>query len=1377
MSLQDSLIDLNDTLNKDDGIVNTSSATRFKEHPGEIETQYREYARTHLVQPDISSFIDTLIDSLEDDDETRSIPGYIVGPYGYGKTSTAGKVWHTLEVEKEYIATPPIYFDELQSIVEAVYGWMRYRLSDREDFLDELEEKYQAKVANNVDDLVDDRDIDDKESLKSEIQRLIDEGSIEVDFSVNNVLEFLSECNQIAKEAGYNGLVVIADELQQFVSSHSSDKEAYSELRDIAKSIALGLNEGDGLSLIFTMDDGLHSDLNVNADDVLARLAEQNVKLNLTSVYDREFPANLWANLSETYGFYDQRFEVISEDTLDAIGQLCERGPPISNGPRSVVDLLTLGIDHWLGEGEPFTALDLADAYYKGTVRYKGEKIKTAITEGINADIVNTTDRENFIKLCGVFPRGVPDELLKKYGVFKAKEEVKNDLHGQLIITHEEGRTLKSLEREGEDRGLKDELFTQFYQKYDTTDIYDEQAANIFRDQVLEEHLFPAKRGKTLNSWVTEHDFEPETDGVYTAIFHGSFDSQGYPKRYLQVKTGPTKSAVKASDTVDDKVDMKMGFVLGMDGDQNLTPQISRPATDEVILELDFLDAFDQLPSNISILESYMSPEDVNPHLLLSLFKFMETWEEDHQLNPSQEDQLEFIRDQLVNQSIQKLFGSPINDDDFLDTDGSDRRTIQPTKVIEEVFSKAIEEIYPNYNTLYISNNYETFLDDYVNMLTSNDPSLRISQKRGNTPIEGSKSEISNVFGVSNNSTAKTRIQKQYSSLATLEYWEGSEARVRVELHPLEDQILSQLEDEEDEQLTNEEAYEIGAELGHREEEVDWALKILEGRQYVERHPKENYIELDDIAIDPEEVKSRWDDLDKDLEKTQTIADSWGDYSELRTQLDDIKSDLDTAKEEDIELLDERLADLTDIEAKIKTKLNGLQATYRERCRSKKEDLQTLSSRTEPRDLKKNAEGAKVPFAMHLDDIQTHLQTEFKKTVSRAEDAETQLRNKINSAEGTPSTESIETLQTALAETKEVEDEIQDDFEDIESRAADYASWCTLAAEMSDERRDMVRYIDNHNDAERASSLLDQLDDLLEEIQGEFQSDGEQTLRNAEVHRESFEDINDEFQEIVEGDRDIFTYRKNILENTISEATTSHGRIRTNLDPEDPQQSRKDLAEEFRRLLRENDSGIQDTLTEIDSVENNLGYADLLNHIPEDGLDTEDKEALAALKNRTDTPVVDAADIQSTLEEHLAVIKRDLEALDMALNTFDTTDDINLPDDEERSDAFPMTDETLSIDVRSDHHDIGDFLTTRRDEVDTIGTVISQWRKTTDEPPEELQKITQELDYRSETDIEKVILEVAKKNGGDLDLGEFFGDIQTLFEDNHVTIKLSSQHR
>jgi hypothetical protein len=1352
-SLRESLIQLNDTLNKDEGIVNTSSAHRFLNQPQSIEDQYVEYARTHLVQPDINRFLESLTGALGDPDEDRSVPGYLVGPYGYGKTSTAGKVWYTLENNHNYIATPPIYFKDLQAIIDGVYGWMRHRLSGREDYLEELERCYEAKATNNIDDLVEQTGLDNKDDVKDELKNLIETGAIDIEFSVNSVLEFLSECNQIARDAGYDGLVVIADELQQFVSNHPSDKEAYAQLRDIAKSIALGLNEGNGLGLLFTMDDGLHSDLDVNADDVLARLSEQNVTLNLSNVYGREFPANLWDSLSKKYGFSDQQHDIISEDSLDAIGQICERGPPLSNGPRSVVDILTIGIDHWLTQEEPYTALDLANSYYQGVVRYKGEKIKAAITESTNADVINNQDRENFIKLCGVFPRGVSDDRLRKYGLFDAKEDVKGTLHGQLIITHEEGRTLKSLEREGEDRGIKDELFTQFYRKYDTTDLYDEDACDVFRNVVLKEELFPSKRGKTLNSWVTAQDFEPETQETYTAVFSGSFNGQHYPNRILEVRTGYTNDTVKKA-TSGTEVDLSFGFVHEMEPGTNSTPRIEEQDTGSILFHLDFLDPFDSLPSNIALLEDYMSPEDVNPHLLLSLYKFIDNWTEDKTINPNEEEQLEYIRDQLITQSIQKLFGQPLNGDDFLSSGESQRRTTQPKQVVQEAFSIVIENVYPDYTTLFISDNYKTFLDDYESLLYGNDPDLLISQKRGNKPIEGTKSEIANALGVSSNSTAKTRLEKQFKSLAEIEVWSGADAEICLLIHPLEKQIKDALEDEEDEQLTVQEAYTVGAKTGHRSEEVDWAIRFLEAREFITRHPDEGYIELSDIAIDRGEVMDRYTTLEQKAETIDDLGEGWNKRQDVMEKLEKVENTLDNADEEDIELLDQALSTLNSVNSLISQHASGIQATYRERCRNKKDDLSHLATEKTPRDLKADAQGAKISFEMHLDEVQTRLEKQFKDVTQDADAAKDDLEEVMTTADSLDQIEAIKELQNSLTAAEETEEELKSRFEEVEDKAEDYSEWCDLAQEMGELRSEIVQYKESHDDPGQVASLLDQLTDQVNEIQEAFQRDTMQTLRDAGIHRESFADVKEKFEGITEGDREVFNFRKRVLENTVREATEGHATIRQSLDPNDPQTSRSNLQHEFTRHLKEDQNGLEDLREKIDRVRGTLGYAELLNQVP-------------------DSPEYSPEEIEDGLEN----VERELDAVEAAAGSLDVKDDLPLPDPEDRGEEFQKTDQTLQLTIEGDSVDVGSIVVEQREVVNQYESTVNKWRKSVEKPPEGLEYLMNEIQYGQGTDMESLLTAVAEKNSGRLDMNQVFDDLQELFEGNHIQIRLQSEHR
>jgi hypothetical protein len=1370
-SLEDSLINLNNTLNKDQGIVNTSSAGRFLESPGKIDEQYREYASTHLIQDDITRFMEDLVESLNDPDEDRSIPGYIVGPFGYGKTSTAGKVWHQLEQNENYVTTPPIYFDELQSLVDAVYGWLRYKLNS-EDHLAELEEIYERHLETNVEDIVKDTDIeaDDRDDVHDQLQQLVQRGEIDVTFTVDNLLSFLSEANTLVKDAGYDGLVVIADELQQFISNAPSDKKAYSQLRDIAKSIALGLRKGDGLGLLFTMDDGLEGDLNVNADDVLARLSEQNVTIDLRNVYDREFPKRLWDSLAEKYGFEDQRYEVISEDALNALGQICERGKPLSNGPRTVVDILTIGIDHYLNTGETFDALVLANAYYKGTVRYKGDHIKQGMTSAINADVVDNESRENFIKICGVFPRGVPDDVLDKYDLREARDAVKNDLHGQHIITHEEGYTLKRLERDDEDRGIKDEIFTQFYQKYDTTDVHNDHAREIFQSVVLEEEIFEGKRGRGLNSWVTREgdEFSVHTGGVHKAVFKGSFNGDEYPHRHLAIVVGEDQDPViDLAEDVDD-ADLTFAFVTDMSGDAE--PHIERPADDLAVLYLDFMDELDDLPGGLQLLEDYMSPDDVNGHLLLSLYNFIEEWQKTNSVNPNQESQLEYVQGNLIEQSVTKLFGTPLNEDPELGVDPDSRRTIQAQKVIPTLFNRAIEDVYPEYETLFVSGNYDTFLEDYEGLLIGNEPDLQVSQKRGNREITADKQRLADGIGVDSVATAETRYRKVLESLVDVVDWDGEKRTIKLKLHPLEQQLKETIEEQNDEHLRYEEAYEIGAAGGYRTEEVDWALRLLEARQYINRYPEAStpYVELDEVAIDYTEVSERLESVIDLFETATSLVEDgdlnrdWSDADEIESKLSSLESELDGATDEDIELLDRVLDDVSQIEQQINSELGQIEAVYKERCRNTKRDLDGLSTASKPRGLQKSVEGASVTYHIHIRDLQEELTSEFESAQNDVSEAASELQSVLDRGEraGSDTVDRIQAYKQALNDAQSAESAFETKQAEIADKAQDYESWVNLAQEMGDLREKMGSYIQNHDDASQVEGLKNQLDELMSEIMSEFassSSDSDGVLTNAGVYRSRFdEDIAARYEAITEADQQDFQYRRNVLENTVATGTEGRGQLRQTLSPRNPAESRQNLSADFARQLRENRGGIEEIREDIDTVRNKVEYTQMLNQVPDDP---------------------DSA--PEAILEDLETFEGRIDRISRAIDSITLRDVIPLPDDDDKSDDFPKTDDELTLSIGDDEVEIGSELSDIRESVDDISTEVKRWRSISDVPPD-LQYIHDELSSRKARDIEDILTTIGNQQSNgkqELNIDEFFEDLQELFEDNHITIEIKSEHR
>jgi hypothetical protein len=989
------------------------------------------------------------------------------------------------------------------------------------------------------------------------------------------------------------------------------------------------------------------------------------------------------------------------------------------------------------------------------------------MTSAINADIVNTEARENFIKICGIFPRGVPDEVLDKYGLREARDEVKNDLHGQHIITHEEGYTLKRLEREDEDRGIKDEIFTQFYQKYDTTAVHNDNARRIFQSHILEEELFEGTRGKGLNSWVTHEEFSVHTGGVHKAVFKGSFDGDNYPKRLLAIVVGEDEEAVLDLAEEANGVDLTFAFVTDMTG--NVEPHIDRPEDDLSVLYLDFMNKLADLPGGLQLLEDYMSPEDVNAHLLLSLYHFIQEWQETNSTNPNQDSQLEYVQGNLLEQSVSKLFGPPLNTDPELGVDSDTRRVIQAQKVLKTLFNRVIRDIYPEYETLLVSGNYDTFLDAYERLLLGNELDLQISQKRGNRKITAGKQRLTDAIGVSSVATAETRYKNVLDPLVDVINWEGEDRTVELKLHPLEEELKAAIEEQNDERLRYEEAYAIGATGGYRQEEVEWALRFLDAREYINRYDKTSqpYVELDEVAIDYTEVSERLNTVTdlfkttKSLSEAETLDRDWSQADEIQSTLSSLEDQLSAASDEDIEVLDEVLSEISDIQEQIEHKVEQIETVYRERCRSKNKELDRLSSASTPRGLQKSIDGAQVTYHIHLSDLQDRLISEFEDAKEHISEAASNLQDTLTANEGrqTSPVESVEAYKEALQDAENAKGSFEEVQEEIRNKTEDYQSWVNLAQEMGDLREKMGAYIQSHDDPSQVESLKSELDSLMSDIMSEFTSSSDDkngVLTNAGVYQSQFEeDIADRYEAITKADQQDFEYRKQILENTLANGTDGRGQLRQTLSAQEPAESRQNLGAQFAKQLRENRGGIEEIIEEIDQVKNKVQYTQMLNQVPDDP---------------DSTP--------ATILRDLEQFKEKIEEISHTIDVMNIRDDIALPDASAKSEKFPKTEDELTISIQDETISVGSELSDIRQRVDTLLSEVKRWRSISDVPPD-LQYIHDELTARRSRDIEDILTTIGEQqtDSKELNIDEFFHDLQRLFEDSHITIEVTSEHR
>lgn len=288
----------------------------------------------------------------------------------------------------------------------------------------------------------------------------------------------------------------------------------------------------------------------------------------------------------------------------------------------------------------------------------------------------------------------------------------------------------------------------------------------------------------------------------------------------------------------------------------------------------------------------------------------------------------------------------PINQEPELGVDSDTRRVIQAQQVLDKLFSRVIRTVYSEYETLSVSADYDTFLGDYETLLIGENLDLQISQKRGDKSITKSAEKLAETIGVSSKATAKTRYANVLDSLVDMEDWETGERTIQLRLHSLERKLRTVIEErnEDSEHLSYKKAYDIAAAGGYWQEGVDWALCFLEERQYINKYPEPDYVELDEVVVDYSEVHERLEAVRDDSETTISLSEAERldrdcaetEAKEIRADLSSLERKLSNAAENDSEILDEVLTEISELEQQINGELTEIETVYRERCRSKK---------------------------------------------------------------------------------------------------------------------------------------------------------------------------------------------------------------------------------------------------------------------------------------------------------------------------------------------------------------------------------------------------------------------------------------------------------
>lgn len=748
-------------------VVSTFGAEALAASAASVRQAYDWHAITYVEQPAVADLRRSFIEAIRAE---RTPKACLVAPFGYGKTSTAIGIWHDCR-ESGILAVPPISCGSFTDVARAVFDWLLFSLPDQRQRVIAAHEQFLVQSAEALA-RRDEREygIPFDQGLAA-IRDKLERGYLDFEDVSINLLAFLDEATILAQHAGYSGLVVVIDEMQQLLGNAS--KGVLVALRQLI----WGLRTRQlPLGLLLTMDPETERTLADRAGDILHRIKDDGLYLDIRHVYNREFPARLWAQYARAFDLPATAQAAIDRPTLDALGQLCERDD-LSNGPRTVIDVLRRAAElAQIGPTVGYSPIQLVEDIVSGDIRFAGDR---SVLPGLLADLLDypyfqrSPERACALKLVAAFPRGCPPHVAENYGLATTCQELDDALRGEIVTELDEGLALIDLQRVGRPANGLNILLRRYWMQLTDQELFAEDAPQAVAELVLG-LLFPP-RLHDLRGWKPTSEIQLQADGTYGGVLEGTF-SASYPLRRAAITVLAAKQAAPGGSD-DEDVDYRLRFRL------DLRPQaqpslIATSATGEIEFTLAPARPVERgLGAGLAWIEHYLSPQPVSAAMVLSLLRYFarqQPGEENARDQARIEDAVARLRAwvlaELFSPDLFASAGYPV--------------TQAGAGALQEFLYLFARQRWPSYQPFVVHQHWAALVDDYMGALAQAPPTART----GVRSVPAPKSEIAKLFSQDRHAGFESHA-RQYGDLLQIELWRGDEGAIRFKPHPAELEI------------------------------------------------------------------------------------------------------------------------------------------------------------------------------------------------------------------------------------------------------------------------------------------------------------------------------------------------------------------------------------------------------------------------------------------------------------------------------------------------------------------------------------------------------------------------------------------------------------
>jgi hypothetical protein len=672
--------------------------------------------------------------------------------------------------------------------------------------------------------------------------------ALQLNIVPREIVRFFVQMTDLVQKAGFEGLVIIPDELQQYlepeIKSGRVDPlvplfDIVTELMNQQGKLAFGF-----LMIITSKELGV---INDQRGDLIDRLRGNT--LDLRAIYDREFPARLWRRFAESFDYVQLASQMIDAYTLDSLGQIASR-QDLSNGPRTVINVFRRIAQRVIESDSqivPYTPIDLIDDFIANRISFDARKVIQEVTSTALASSVvrGNTALSQAVKLVAAFPvDGVTREIQAHYELAEACAELKISGFPEIVLEigdrNRPALMLRGLDAAQENTDELTLILREFVRNYQP------QAANQLQRAVnafvsLLSLIF--KQEHWAVETITHRDFAHNAEIVYNGAFPEMV--RRFPERFVHVRILGDDEHVASNLQGECSLTftLRRYFDLSHQERQSILGEMqldenSFSANFTLNLMLPCFDALNRATQDQ--LRRVMDVEQVTALLVLSLYAYLQdAADRDGVSKPLREMIKRSMAVRLLEAALETLFNPAVGV----------RFNAAGGRIIEQSVGSLIETRYDDrYHTLITYKQWRDSLRSYISALKQ---LPNFSQKQGFSVVEGTKDDIARLF--STTAASFDAFQSRFSQLLQIEgdtFPSRAEIKagrrrggVRFTRHPLEEIILTSFEGatistKRDGKalsaLRLDDVYGGAAELGYRRDEIKFTLDIMEARDLVE---------------------------------------------------------------------------------------------------------------------------------------------------------------------------------------------------------------------------------------------------------------------------------------------------------------------------------------------------------------------------------------------------------------------------------------------------------------------------------------------------------------------------------------------------------------